>query len=519
MIQIKKIIGLTALFALSISASRGQGIQIDTLIPRDYLPKLRAIKTIHQVGHATMLGMSGKVEMWFAAPDRMTVSFDLGILKMIQGYDGGRAWIKDQNNQVMELTGNERKKVVNSVYLAGESYLVKDRMPGTVAYLKDTLISSQKYAIFSALPDGGDSIRIFLNRNSGRVDIAEEKMDEISIFTYSTDYRIIDGYPVAFDSRTESTLPQLNSVIKLDSVQFNVPVERAIFGAVADTTIDYFFPPDIDSVVVPMKYDKGHIFITARVAGEDSVYFVLDSGAGINIIDKTFAETHGIKFEGDIAAKGVAGYQSAAITEVDSIKLGEIVLLNQKEAVTDVASIGLVAPGTLGGVMGYDLASRFPFLVDYAGEKVIFYNPRRFHRPDSSLAIPFEFIMKIPAVTAEIDGYKGKFLIDLGNAFGLIIHKSFADKYNLEKGFTDIRDMNKAIGGVGGVSSAKAAVGESLLVGPVKIEKPPLLLAEGDSGILRSTEIDGNIGNLMLQQFSVLFDYSEKTVYFMPARR
>ncbi len=516
---IYKLIGCIAFVALWASAAGAtDSLKITDLVSQEYRTTLHEIKTMHQVGRISMYGMSGRIEMWYATPDRMTVSLDLGMLKMMQGYDGRRAWMKDQNNQVMELTGNERKKVINSVYLTGESYLLDDRMPGTVSYLKDTIISEQDYSGFAALPQDGDTVRIFLNRTSGRVDIAEDNIDEVAIITYSSDYRMVDGYPVAFKSRTESALPQMNSLTEMDTVQINVPIDPSIFGIAEDTSIDFYFPP-ADSVIVPMKYSNGHIFITAKVAGKDSVYFILDSGAGINILDKNFAASHGIRFSGEIAAKGVAGYQSAAIADVDSIRLGEIVLLRQKAAVTDVASIGIRAPGTLGGVMGYDLLSRFPFLVDYLNQKIVFYNPGKFHPPDSSSAVPFDFIMKIPAVNAEIDGHSGKFLIDLGNAFGLILHKSLVDKYNLEQGFTDIRDMKGSIGGVGGVSSAMAAVGQDFVVGPVKIEKPALLVAEGDSGILRSTEIDGNIGNLMLQQFMVLFNYHDKVVNFLPARK
>ena len=50
----------------------------------------------------------------------------------------------------------------------------------------------------------------------------------------------------------------------------------------------------------------------------------------------------------------------------------------------------------------------------------------------------------------------------------------------------------------------------------VEIEKPPLMLTEAEHGVVESSEADGNIGNLMLQKFTILMDYVRKKIYILP---
>jgi hypothetical protein len=92
------------------------------------------------------------------------------------------------------------------------------------------------------------------------------------------------------------------------------------------------------------------------------------------------------------------------------------------------------------------------------------------------------------------------------------------DKYNLEAGFSDIKEMAGGIGGIGGSARARAAVGNLFRLGTVEVKRPRLLIAAGNLGVFRSTELDGNIGNQMLQKFSILMDYSRKKLYILPGK-
>ena len=498
--------------------ARTQNQSLTEKAPKHLIEQAKKINSLKQTGTMQMAGMLGSCEIYFKAPNKVYVAIDLGIIESSEGYDGATAWMKDQNGRVEEITGNEKKRIISNTYLTGQSYFLTDRMPGWSRLLKDTLMGELKYGIFIALPEGGDTIRLFQNMQTRRIEIVLEYIDEIPIYTYLSDFRVVDGVEIPFAGRTESSLPQLNSVMQFSEINVNIPLDDTIFQMPTTQPVDYFFPKSSDSVIIPMKYLRGHIFLEAEVKGKKNVFFILDSGAGLNVIERGFAGELGLTISGNISAKGVAGYESTAVAMLDTLTLNDVRLFDQRVAVIGLSDLSLEAPGWLGGLLGYDLLSRFPFRIDYGRGELILYNPERFVPPDSQYAVDLEFTMKAPVVTAEIDGHSGKFVVDLGNALEIILHKSWVDKYNLEAGFSDIKEMAGGIGGIGGSARARAAVGNLFRLGTVEVKTPRLLIAAGNLGVFRSTELDGNIGNQMLQKFSILMDYSRKKLYILPGK-
>jgi len=503
-----------ALFSTVITYST----ELKETIPDEYITSIRSVNSFRQSGKISFGGLEGNAEIIFQSPDKTVTKYDLGEFKFSQIYDGHTAWMRDQNDQVVELTGNERQKVINTAYMAGFSYLLDDRMPGKVVFAGDTLLAEKKYCFFIAYPDGGDSIKLLVNPVNGRLEMTEEYIDEVLVRTYQKDFRLINGIEFPFLYQSESTIPQLNSTLEIADVQLNVPIPDSVFQTGAVSKVDFQFIGNLDSVVVPIKFVNGHIFVRVHVNSSKEAYFILDSGAGSNIIDKTFAGQLGLTVSGEVASKGVAGYETAALTHVDSIVVGQVALLDQTAAIADLSALNITLPEKPAGLLGYDFISRFPIRINYSTSTLVMFNPAIFDSPDSALAIDLDFMMKIPVISAKIDSIKGRFLVDLGNSLGLILHKPFSDKHNLEAGFSDIKEMKRTIGGIGGMTEAYAATGKTFQMGNCTIDNPPLLIAGGDAGAIRSSNVDGNIGNLMLMKFDLLLDYNARKLYLFPRR-
>ncbi|UCD18248.1 MAG: aspartyl protease family protein [Candidatus Zixiibacteriota bacterium] len=508
---------LPAMFIAGLSCvSAPAAVSIRDFIPAERITAMEKVVSMRSTGTISVGGLTGDVEMVYAVPAMTYLTADLGILQFAQGFDGFFAWARDQNNQVAELTGLDLRKVVNDAFVASQSYVMDDRMPGVVEYVKDSSIGSSAYHIFFALPEGGDSLWLFISYETGRVEITREYLDELLIYTYYHDFREVEGIDVAFRVTAESSNPLLNSIITINSVEINIPVDRSLFAMATEIAIDYAFPRNVDSVVMTMNYINGFLLLEAEVIGGDSAVFILDSGAGMNVIDQSFARRIGLEVTGELPAKGVSGYEAAGITHIDSLDIGGVRLLHQKAAVFDFSNLNLRLPGKPGGILGYDFLSRFPFRIDYRRRKFTIYHPEAFRPPDSNFAISFDLYMKIPVIAAEIEGCRGEFMVDLGNALGLILHRRFTEHCNIREKLTDIKDMEHSVGGIGGTSQAYAATGHDLRFGAVEVKKVPLAVAGGDEGAFGSAELDGNIGNLLLEKFSVVLDYTSKTIYVLP---
>ncbi|MBD3333865.1 hypothetical protein GF356_13530, partial [candidate division GN15 bacterium] len=171
---------------------------------------------------------------------------------------------------------------------------------------------------------------------------------------------------------------------------------------------------------------------------------------------------------------------------------------------------------TFGGLIGYDFLSRFPVRIDYANRTMRVYNPEGFVAPDTGHVIPFDLTMQVPTITAEVLGTPGQFLVDLGNAFGLVIHPGFIREHGLKSLLSDIQSTDQWLGGMGGSLKGKTAYIAAFRMGDVLVSDLRVILPDSGSGLAASEELDGNIGNLVLENFSVLFDYPNHQIIIYP---
>ncbi len=512
-----KSLHLLAFLAIFVSVSTAAGENLREQFSSDNIKKAEQLSTFRSFGSIKMGETVGSFEIMFSKPGKSRSTLILNNFQITQVYDGRQGWMKDQNGQVSELTGPDKRQLVNTGWLLGKSYLLENRMPGETKLLKDTIINSNSYGIYSAIPEGGDSIKMYFNPATSRIEIIEEYLDGAEVLTYLSDFREVDGFEMAFVMESKSDIPELNSKIEIYEFEVNQQLDDTLFAFSITPADDYFFPEFADSIIVPMVYQRGHIFLKAAVDGNQAVYFILDSGAGINFLNRSYADSLRLDLSGGVPAKGISGYEQTTITYLDSLKIGDLKLFKQNVAIVDLTNVGLDAPdGVLGGLLGFDFLSRFPVRIDYVKQTLIVYNPLVYHSPSKDYAVNLEYNMKIPIVDAEICGISGRFLIDLGNALGLILHKPFVDNNNLNAEFTDINKIGRDIAGVGGKSESYSAVAEYFTVGPAQLKELRILVAEGEQGILKSTDIDGNIGNGLLQNFSIIFDYPGQRIYIMP---
>ncbi len=508
---------IIAFLAAFVFVSAAAGENLNERFSADYIKKAEKLSTFRSFGSIKMGETVGSFEIMFSEPGKSRSTLILNNFQITQVFDGRQGWMKDQNGQVSELTGPDKRQLINTGWLLGKSYLLDNRMPGESKFLKDTILNSKSYNIFSALPEGGDSIKMYFNPAASRVEIIVEYLDGAEILTYLSDFREVDGFEMAFVMESKSDIPELNTKIEIYEFEVNQKLDDTLFAFSITPANDYFFPEFADSIIVPMVYQRGHIFLKAAVDGNRAVYFILDSGAGINFLNRSYADSLKLDLSGGVPAKGISGYEKTTITNLDSLRIGDLKLFQQNVAIVDLTNVGLRAPdGVLGGLLGYDFLSRFPVRIDYVKQTLIVYNPTTYHSPSIDYAVNLEYSMKVPIVDAEICGISGRFLIDLGNALALILHKPFVDNSNLIAKFTDINKIGRDIAGVGGKSESYSAVADYFTVGPAQLKELRILVAKGEQGILKSTDVDGNIGNGLLQNFSIILDYPGQKIYIMP---
>jgi hypothetical protein len=508
---------------LSILVCPGYAFNLDSLLVKSVggpaaVTKLLSVSTIYFSGAANLSGMSGQMKTYVAMPNRLCVELEVGPITLIQAFDGTDAWQRDFNGQISVLSGYEKRSTLSQAYFQTYSYLFPDRLPGGKEYLgieERHGVACHKVGFY---PFFIDTVYSFFDVVSGRQLYDLVSMDNLKIETEYSAHRTIDGVLTAGKSHAFAPDAQVDMTVSLDTLVFNVPVDESRFIHLS-SAVDFRFPAGADSVLIPCQLRAGHIYLNASVNGKP-LRFLLDSGASANLFNQIAIEGLNLKTTGNLPAVGVAGYDNVELVRTDSLTVGGLVLLSQVGGVMDLSGVGIGgSDGDLpfGGLLGYDFLSRFPMLVDYSAGSLTVYDPDGFTPAPGGQEVPFELTMQVPTIDAKLNGLPGRFLVDLGNPLGLIVHNEFSRKHGLLSSLVNVTDLNLGIAGVGGGIASKTAVAASFTFGDIQISDLMVLLPDSGNALAGSVELAGNIGNELLRQFRVLFDYRSQRLIFYGA--
>ncbi|MCP4706968.1 MAG: PDZ domain-containing protein, partial [candidate division Zixibacteria bacterium] len=248
------------------------------------------------------------------------------------------------------------------------------------------------------------------------------------------------------------------------------------------------------------------IFIPVTVGCKERLWF-LDTGAGISVIDSTFASELGLAFEGELAGQGVGNTVSFSFVKLPPMSLKGIEFDEQTIGSLNIQSLLQKAGLEAVGILGFDFISRFVIKVDYANKTLSFYDPETFEYDGSGIIIDAPLVGNNMTVKATVDGkYTGNWQLDLG-AGGNSFHYPFA-KAN---GFNKLDGIDRISLGAGGEMRSRGVLFNDFEIGGLKVNDlvfgiPQATKAGGFGG----GDLIGNIGNSFLRHFTLYLDYNKQ---------
>ncbi|MDH4156226.1 MAG: retroviral-like aspartic protease family protein [candidate division Zixibacteria bacterium] len=497
----------------ALSAGSLYGFDLDSLLIKSIggAPAYRALGSLAAYtveGNVRINDMAGRFTEIYMAPNLFYLELDIEDFNQVQAYDGRTAWQRDQNGHVTELSGFEKKELLATLYFESFSFLT-GKLEGSAEYLGETTFEDARCHEVAFYPLYTDTVWAYFDVESGLKKATVSLVDNMKSIASSENFDTVGN--IVFTRTTTNTIEgvSLTSTFVVDKIELNGPVSPSIFAMPVTGAADYRFPVGKDMVLIPVDYSSGHLRLTATVNGSRKTRFILDSGTSVNILDKADFEGLNLPAVGTIPTKGLGGYDEIQLVRCDSVAVGDLTLYGQVAGLLDLSALDNppASGGQAGGLLGYDFLSRFPLMIDYRNSILTVFNPDGFNPPDSGVEIPFRLVMQIPTVRGELVGIAGDFIIDLGNPYGLILHRSFVDKNRLEARLDNIADNAGLFGGIGGALPGKTAYAATFKIGDVLIQSLRVVLPEQAPGISGSEELAGSIGNLVLEKFRVLFDY------------
>ncbi len=476
-----------------------------------------AIRTDHVKAKLTTGGMNGAIESWDdVLKGRFVDRVVLGPATEAQGFDGQVVWSQDSSKQVRKEEGGEaREATANEAYRRSLSYWFPDRRPGALEYAGQKEEGGRQFHVIRITPKGGRPFDMWIDAQTSLIDHMVEKMAIETRTTYLSDYRTVDKVKAPFALRSTNGETRYDQFITLESIEFNRPVEEAVFAMPAPPPPDYHFASGKTSETVPFELINNHIYVQVKLNGQGPFRLLCDTG-GANIVTPDLAQKLGLKTEGALQGRGVGEKsEDIGLTKVEKTQVGDVTLDNQLFAVYPLGALASAEGVSSSGLIGYEVFKRFTVRVDYEKSLLILTEPSAFTYAGKGTVVPFNFNGHIPQVDGSIDGIAGKFDIDTGSRASLSLLAPFAEKHQLKDHYA--AKVEGVTGwGVGGAARSQVTRAKELRLGDVTVPFPVTELTLQKKGAFTDPYVAGNVGAGVLKRFNITFDYRSQKLIFEP---
>lgn len=258
-------------------------------------------------------------------------------------------------------------------------------------------------------------------------------------------------------------------------------------------------------------YRESRIFLKGQVAGH-ATDMMLDSGAGMTVIDKSFAESIGIKAESTMPVQGAGGTVQGGVAKIAEIKIGDFVLKDSRVLLLDLSSFTAKLGRPMPVVLGRNVFDAAVVDIDFPRQRIALHEPRGFAAPTGAIALPLtRTTTGVREVMVSLEGRAPvASTFDLGNGGAVLVSKTYADQQTLLQGR---RSAPTLAGGVGGLTTHDVAMVGSLGLGGLTLHDIPAVFNR-DERELPSHGL--NIGIAVWKRFRLLIDYSRSTLWLIP---
>ncbi len=513
---------LVLLPAFIFSPAEAEEIDLNVLLERHVEAlggrnAIENIRTIVSTGEVEMIstGMKGTIRSTNLMPCLSLTEARLGLFTVTQGFDGDRIWMVGPNGMLqIKQDEDSKKNQVTTCLLENFGYISMIGDP-VIEYAGTAEVDSSACYVLDLTPDGGYPCRLYIDPSSWLIVLMEIETMTGTVEQRFYDYRDTGGVVMPYRSvTTQKAIGQSLEVTTL-TMEINTDVDPAVFLPPGDLVDDFSFVSGGDSATVEFFYVNHHIYLPVQIEnGGPERLFLLDSGAGMTMIDEGLAKSMRLEVGGKIPGAGAGGMTDFSMTRIPKFRTGDIEFEEQTAIIYAIADITERYSGIeTGGVLGYDFLSRFVTRIDYEKMTITFFRPGSQPPVAEADTIQSPLLHKIFSTGAVLDGkYDGTFLIDTG-ANSSILQKLFIDAHGLLEGRKTVEIV---VAGAGGEDRAAVARFESLRIGNTELDGPVFTIPLGARGIGAFEGISGVIGNDILERFTVWFDYSDQITVLQP---
>lgn len=469
------------------------------------------INTLSYGGADNSSGMPGRTDcVDDVKTGRMLRESDFQVVHFKEIWDRAQHWRQDMTGGVHRLDSEfAQEATVTDEWLTRRGYFKPGAENAVLGPVHRRSDGGKTYETIRVTPAQGQAVEFWFDSVTGLLARTVRTMPTtIETATYS-DYGTVNGVLLPYKITTDDGPGNLD-VFDISDYHVNTSIRDGTFQAPRtpdDTTVAG------GETTVPIEVN-GYVTLEARLNGQGPFAFILDTG-GHAILTPEAAALLGLHAAGAGSSGGTgSGTLPIQFAKVDRVEIGGVTLVSQTFLVIPLqyATVERGHRPALAGILGLELLERLAVRLDYRNHTLTFWPRESYKHAASADAVPITFADDIPLLRARLNGIPGDFALDTGNTGSLLVQHIWADHH----GFGD--EMKRGIPvvafGSGGASQSWANRLSDFELAGSTLHHFVAVYAEDEQGALSSRTEAGNIGNGILQNFALEFDYSHERIWF-----
>ncbi len=276
-----------------------------------------------------------------------------------------------------------------------------------------------------------------------------------------------------------------------------------------------------NSVEIPFETYGNHLYLHGKLNNTVTHDLLLDSGAADIFISQSKAQAFNLKSVGKSAIPGGAtGQVLTNRVKGVTLQLGALTLKDEESVVIPTAEttkLGQYFGRTVTGIVGYELFQQHVVEVDYQHQVLRLHRPQTYRYQGKAKPISLEVQGERPYVEMTVSPYgssalKGLFLIDLGSGGALSLATGCGLDRRLIAAAPQI--LVRKLSTIHGAENIRLGRIRQVQIAQQSLDQPIAVFTAD-----RTVECDqatGKLGNQILRQFKVIFDYPHRQLILEP---
>ncbi|KAA0228709.1 hypothetical protein FCG40_07045 [Fimbriimonadia bacterium ATM] len=458
-------------------------------------------------GSIRYLDIPSRYSLLFDSSGRFVESIQ-GRLSETHGFDGSVCWTTDWCGLTRKVELEERDLQITATWLVTGFWT--SRSSATELRIDDSDPSDGATELICSLSKTPMKVRLFIDEKSWLLTKATRtSVSGEQVWTFGN-YKDFRGFKLP-GLMTFSEAGVTNE-IKVEKIEEAPTFVRNPYELLPSASKNASFRDVEPSNLEVKRLFTGHICVSPTVDGKNVGWFILDSGAGVMVIDKSKADELKLDPFGKLPVVGIGGVEVSHLRAGKTFDLGPLRISDPVYLELDLSMISRAVGIELAGIAGFDVFASSIVDLDLDAPAIAIHNPGKFQLSGGKWQRLW-IDGKVPAVEAAYEGdRRGVFRLDTGAPNTVTFHSPTVEKYRLLEG----RETKPAfIGGVGGASKAVSGPMEWFEIAGHRFEKPQVVFSQAKSGAFADEYTVGNIGGEFLHPFRVVFDYTLSRIAFV----